>query len=570
MTSSKILGDILYKFPYYINEYYPLTKNILSDNIWVIRARGAWILRIINYRQYYIPREDLIKIFEYSHDWYPDVVIEYLLLYANILKRSYGELIKDEVFKNFMLSSIIAAYLLNDNKVVKSLAKYLIKKFPEMEYVTNYFENDVLGKLEILERLMKNPAFREPAFIKIKLWLSEEIKANNEETVEHILKFIRDKYFAPISFVVYELIKLYDGYEIAKEVVDEILSNHPEFIEYYFEYLCIWIDKYPIPIKRKILKEILSYVNFGIELSNKMLNKLKNMVIYERDKVSLNTIMEILNIAGDEEGKLLVKERKSSYKNKYEMVIKNIIKNKNIDEIKEILSDNTIIPKVILFDHFIKLIESKNQEFIEFFGEYSNIIFEQICSLIDKNHHIVLEKIKKFMTILIISNPNLFKLWIINHHHKIQEKCINFLKNLLKELYTGAKIGLLDILEDALDRGYFELVYNFLPEILKLLSHNMWEIKYRALKLIMALNIKKGDVDDVVLDILKSFENTDEDFKLYLLRALRDLPTSKKHKEKVIDLLKGLEIPNEYIKTIIKEIYEEYSKNNKHNFKNEL
>ncbi|EHP84866.1 hypothetical protein [Methanotorris formicicus] len=558
LVSSKLLGNILYAYPYHINEYYAIVKNLLSDNVWIIRSKGSWILRIINHKKYYIPKHDLIEIFECIYDWYSEVVIEHLLLYANILGNDYSNVIKDENLRNSMLSSIIMTYLVNDNKIVKSLAKYLLNKFPEVDYVMDYFEKDDIGKLEILENLIENPAFRKPVFTKIKLWLNKEIKANNDDTIVRILKFIDGKYFTSTAFILYELIKLYDRYDIAKEIIDTIQSKYSEILEYYFTCLCKWIDKYPIPIKRKTLKEILEFTNFGIKLSDEMLNKLKELVIYEMDEESLEVIMEILNTVGDEEGKLLVIERKSLDRKACESIVKNIVKNKDITKLKEIFGDRGIILKVIILDNFINLIENEDSEFIEFLNNYSSDIFEQICPLIDIGYYIILEKIKKFMVVLIISNPGLFRSWMINNYHKIQEKCINFLKKILKEPYPEVKIELLDILEDALNEGYYELVYKFLPELSELLNYRMWEVKSRALKLIIALNVEKEDVDDVVVNILKSFESPDEDFRLYLLRALKNLPTSRKHGEKVIGLLEELKPPGGYLKSIVNDTLRKY------------
>ncbi|EHP85188.1 hypothetical protein [Methanotorris formicicus] len=563
--AGKVLGNILYTYPYHISEYYRIAEYrfFLSDNVWVIRSVGAWILRVVCYKGFNLPKDDCLNIFEGIYDWCPEVVVEYLILYAEVIKYN-PKIVDDEDLKKYLLSSITMAYLVSSNTVIKLLAKYLLKNFPEMDYVVEYFEKDDVGRLGILEKLMEKPEFIDVVFTKIKVWLNREIKKNNEETIKRILEFVKGKYFISTSFLLYELILLYDKYDLAKEILDTIKSKYPESIEYFFMRICEWVGRYLVPIKREIVKELLTINKFGIRLNENVLETLKELVIYEDDKELLKYIDELFDSVGEEEGLLILKEKNEIKKEKRFLIeeLNRIIDSQDLEEFKRFIKSpwrgKKLIPKIVIIDHIIESIVDRDVKLLEFFNRYSDEIFKYLCLLVNETPCKIFKKYMEMLIVAyIVSNPGMFGKLLVNHPD-LQIKCADFIDSIFKKPYSGIKLELLDMFINALDEDKCDKITQYLPELSKLLNHRMWDVKSRALKVITSMDIAENEVDDVVMNILKNYKYSDEDFRLRLLRALRDLPISKKHFDEVIKMLEGIETSDEYTRDIIKNILDKY------------
>lgn len=141
------------------------------------------------------------------------------------------------------------------------------------------------------------------------------------------------------------------------------------------------------------------------------------------------------------------------------------------------------------------------------------------------------------------------------------KKYIEFVKQLLNDPSPDIKLEGLYVVECLINRELSDTARSFIYEMLDLLDYERWGIKKKSLDLLSDLEFGGEEItEDIVCKIIKVLKYTDEDFKMYLLRLLDQLPPSKKYWREVLDILNEFKDSNDpYTAEIAKSIIKKYS-----------
>ncbi|AEF97113.1 HEAT repeat domain-containing protein [Methanotorris igneus] len=593
----KLLGNALYALPSFAEVYAQQIKALLTDPVWMTRSTSVWALRIVNYvKGLNFTKEDYLDLFEYADDWYWTVRWEYLMLFLEVIKKD-PEILEDDGLRNALLSVITTKYLTDKSHTIRKMCRYILQKIPGTEEILNYFSKDYASRYKILQSMVENPALRKSAFIRLKIRLRKAIKSNNEEMIKRLLEFVNGKYYKETSYILHELVLLYDKYKIAKDMVDTIKAEYPEIIQHRMDLLHRMLSELIVVKRRSALRELKAYVEIGIPITEKILNRLKEMVVYDVvDPTIVKLTIYILEKVGDDEAKQLIKERKEliDVGKDYSLELGNVLKGKsatwhsvygliehmpddrllNLDldlmELLHILSkkDTGIILKVRIIDFIIRTIKTDDENFSKVIEDNYDDIFNIIFELMNCEYYLVSERATRLMKTILLKYPLLFRRWIFKKLSRSEnnKKYIALVKKLLEDPNPDIKLEGLYVIECLINREYSDMACSFIYEMLGALGDEKWEVKKKSLDLILSLDINDEEiVDNIVYKIIKllKLKDTEEDFKIYLLRLLNQLPTSKKYCKEVLDVLSEFkESHDPYIAEIAKSIIKKYSKEN--------
>ncbi|EHP85969.1 hypothetical protein [Methanotorris formicicus] len=562
-VSVKLMGNMACLFPNFVNLYTLLIKNhLLTDNMWITRLTSVWVLRVINHLdELNFSKKDYLDILEYVDDYYWEVRFEYIMFYIELLNK-HPEILKDEKLKNALISSITTKYLIDKSHIIRKMCKFILQKIPEMGEILEYFNKNYNEKLKILQSMIENPMLRKSAFMRLKTILKRGIKDNNEELINRVLEFINGKYYKEMAYILHELVLLYNKHEIAKEIVDTIKSKHPGIVKYREDILFTLLGELLVIQRKNALKELKDYTTVGFPISKTILYRLKKMVVYDVvDEDIIQLTIKILEKVGDEEAKQLIKERKEiiSGIREYTLSLSEILqRNKNWRDVYALIEhtpeeyithlendsllnlinllreDDGILLKIRVMDSLLQLIEEENPNIMNFIDNNYNAIFNTIHELINHRYFMVSKNSERLMRLLLIKKPSLFNRWILSKTDI--NNYIPTIKKFLNDTHPTIKMEMLNVVEHLLNLGY-EGVNTLLPELLNLIDDEKWAVKRRLISIIPKLTIKDEDIDNIICKCIDALEKCENDFVMYILRLLNQLPPSKRYAEDVVNTL---------------------------------
>ncbi|GBF36809.1 HEAT repeat domain-containing protein [Methanofervidicoccus abyssi] len=335
--SGKYLGNLLHVKPEYCTKVLNDVKYLTHDNYFMVRNLGIWILRTIVQLGISLPEDLIIDTLVLFDDRFSQCRLEYMLFWKTVLEKS-PNLLDNEIICGEIAYELIAKYL-NDGHIILREAYLdileksgIIEKYPVLKYFKDYYTISEEEKKEVFKRYWKFKELRKAIAVAIKLKLKEFIKNKKYNAIREYLDMISQmEIHREIFYMLYELILLkHMGFKEAGNIINNIRDKHPT-IPYYLEKRLFFNINEPIIIIRSYkLKRLLAMVKEGFYISYDLVNKVKEVAIYEHVCGENTEIaLKILSEINDEECKSIVKEKLELMKYIKE---KPIVKNKKLKE----------------------------------------------------------------------------------------------------------------------------------------------------------------------------------------------------------------------------------------------
>jgi hypothetical protein len=551
--AGKYLGNAIYARPGYASNMFDTIDTLLGDNNYMVRCIGIWILRLTTELGIEPPTDIIIKSISLLDDWFYECRIEYMLFY-NILLKNFPHILEDSRIKQKLISAIASKHLTDSNKLVRNVCTMILKnkellyRNSEIEFFKNYYDLSVPERIELLEKYWEIPELRKAVIMLVKVRLKYYIKKGDYTTIEMALKKIFDgKLHKEIGHILYEIVRLKEKSEMAKKILNAFKNKYSKLPKDLEKTLFHNINEPIITIRTHKLKELLLFVKEGVTISYELLNKVKEIGIYERvSEKNLNLALAILGEMGGEPESIAIVEEKRELME----YLKNPL---NLDEIKRkdlkildwkdccvkiayiptegiisIFAENNIgdiidtfvfilrleeivILKIMVMDLLIEEI-SKNEELLnrllvnkEVFAILLKLYLHKGYSLLSKKALTLLEKLS-------LKRDNWLKSNLI-HYFKSndfnsQKSLNNILYLLTENISTYVKIEILNSIKYALENKLIECnkdaAYTFVDIMMNTDSNQPWTIFKNAVDIIFSCPYIKTD-EKLLSSIVEKF-----------------------------------------------------------------
>ena len=335
--SGKYLGNLLHIKPEYCIKVLNDVKYLIHDNYFMVRNLGIWILRTMVQLDTSLPEDLIADTFVLFDDRFPQCRLEYMLFWKTVLEKS-PNLLDNEIICREITYELMAKYLNDGHAILREVylnmleESGLIEKYPTLAYFKNYHTISEKERKELFKRYWKCKELRKAIAVAIKLKLKECIKNKKYNAIREYLEMISQmEIHREIFYMLYELILLkYMGFKEAEDIINNIRDKHTTIPYYLEKELFFNINEPIIVIRNYKLKRLLAMVKEGFYISYDLINKVKEVAIYEHicgknTEIALN----ILSGIEDEECRSIVKEKLELMEYIEE---KPIVKNKKLEE----------------------------------------------------------------------------------------------------------------------------------------------------------------------------------------------------------------------------------------------
>ena len=426
--SGKYLGNALCSRIRYNSQMFEIVNRLLYDPNYLNRNIGIWLFRLI------IEMEDkppsninpIIKTTYLFDDWYFGTRVEYMLFY-NTLINKFPKNIQIESIKTGLISTILTKCLTDKNRFIRYVSRDLLYKLVNdiSKYIEllDYHKKSPEERISIIKKYIIYPETRKAVIILIKNELEKYIKnkKGDDKYIEKLLRVIYDNICEEVIYVLFEIIRLKRrNFPLSAEIVESYVKKYPKLPRVMADTLYKFVNDHIFKIRCVHLLEVLAYINEGIIIQKRVLNRIKELVIYaDTYSKDVKIAMKILEKIDEPEGKAILKEKEEIFKKYFkdgfiEIPLFNsvkiryipaldsieIINSKNIpisEVISQVLeSEGMIIPKIMVLDYIINEIISNDDLLDEIL--YIKNIFEILAKLAVLTDYSLISK--KALTIL--------------------------------------------------------------------------------------------------------------------------------------------------------------------------
>ncbi|AEH07525.1 hypothetical protein [Methanothermococcus okinawensis] len=601
--AGKYLGNLIYTRPGHASNILDIIYTLLDDNNYITRCMGIWILRLTTELGIEPPMDVIIKSISLLDDWYYECRIEYMLFYNTLLK-SFPHLLENQSLKKRLISAITSRYLTDKNEFVKDICIMLLNNkrlscnYPEFESFKNYYHLSIPERIELLKKCWKVPELRKAVIIIIKTRLKYYIKKRDYITIEIALKKIFDgdeNTYEEISYILYELIQIKEKSNIVKKIVDTFKNKYPKLPKNLEKQLFHNINDSIISIRTYKLKRLLAFVREGIIISYELLNKIKEIVIYECvSEKNLNIASSILEEINDFESRRIIKEKKELMEYmENSLYFKTSIRDLELEKAdwKEYCIKITYIPTIGILDIFtednlnnavktlipllniedlvilkIKIIDllteeiSKNEELLNALLDNDEILPILLKLYVNKRYNFISKKALMLLEELSLRRDNWLKNSLIDYFKDYagsQNSLNNILYILTENISARVKIEILNFLGYASKNKLIvcnkDMAYTFVDIILNIDNNQPWAVFKNAVDIIFSCQYIQTDkklLDDLIkkftdyMDIMEEEEK--KDYLIIYLKKLLEMggPNIVELNEEVIEKLLEFENKN--------------------------
>jgi len=316
--SGKYLGNILHLRPGYVTNVLDSINSLILDNNFIVRSVGIWALRISAELKASFSEDFILKSMIIFDDTFYECRLEYILFWKTILEKS-PNLLNNENISKEIAYEMISKYLNDRCETLRDV--YLdmlsrcgiIQKYPELNIFKNYHDLSKEDRKSLFIEHWKNRELRKAIAISIKLKLKEAIKNKNYDIIKEYLEIVsKMEIHREIFYILYELILLKnnEGFKEAEDLINNIRYRHPT-IPYYLEQKLFYnINEPLVNIRKYKLKRLLAVFKENFYISYDLLNKVKEIAIYEHIcKENINMALEILVGIKENESKSIANEK---------------------------------------------------------------------------------------------------------------------------------------------------------------------------------------------------------------------------------------------------------------------
>ena len=429
--SGKYLGNILCSRIRYNSQMFEIVNRLLYDPNYLNRNIGIWLFRLI------IEIEDkppsninpIIKTTFLFDDWYFGTRVEYMLFYSTLINK-FPKSIQVESIKVGLISTILTKCLTDKNRFIRYVSRELFYKL--VDDVSKYFElldfhnKESEERISIINKYIRYPETRKAVIMLIKNELERyiKIKKGDKKYIETLLRIIYDNICEETIYVLFEIIRLKRrNFPLSAEIVKSYIKRYPKLPRTMADTLYKFVNEHIFRIRYIHLLEVLTYVDEGIIIQRRVLNRIKELVVYaDSYSKDVEIAMKILDRIEEPECKAILEEKErifrkyfkdgfieiplfNSVRIRYIPVLDTIeiVNSENIpisEIIAQILeSEGMTIPKIMVLDYLINEIVS-NDNLLDEILSIKNI-FEILAklailpdySLISKKALTILEEI---------------------------------------------------------------------------------------------------------------------------------------------------------------------------------
>ncbi|AEH07524.1 hypothetical protein [Methanothermococcus okinawensis] len=583
--AGKYLGNLIYIRPSYGSRKFDLINDMLYDNVYLVRNMGLWLLRMNVELNNKIPNNVFVKSTYLFDDWYFGNRIEYLLFY-NILIENFPNILKKEEVEKNIISAIMTKYLTDRHRFVRNISKKLLDnlliKYPEYIEFLDYNSKSITEQVDLIKKYLKFPETRKSIILLAKIGINRHIKKGDYNSIEMILKAFENNIYKEIIFILPEIIGLKDKSETAKKIIKDYLSKYP-ILPQDMEDIIYRIIREPVfKIRNTQLKILYSFVNEGFIISNRLLNRVKELVIYEYvAEENINLSLSILEKMNEPESRSIIKEKRELMEylkeHPFNLEVENININKNIeweyyskiiyiptknsfecmgcnsinDIVKTIIQilnyEDMVILKIMALDLLIEEISKNDNPLNELLLTNLYNILSKLASL--EGYELLSEKALILLEEIALKKDNWLKNNLINNPGD-ESTLIVIKKFLQRDVSIYVKSEIIEALEYLLKNKFIEcdkdVAYAFLDTIMNIDKDQPWIIFKKA------------------VDILRLCQYIHEDKKLLskIVKKIMDYIEESEYpavKEYLINLLESLNIKDKVDKEVIDEYIEKYT-----------
>ena len=461
--SGKYLGNVLCCRIRYNSQMFEIVNRLLYDTNYLNRNIGIWLFRLIIEIENRPPSNinPIIKTTYLFDDWYFGTRVEYMLFYSTLISK-FPKNIQLETIKTGLISTILTKCLTDKNRFIRHVSRDLLYKLVDdisrYSELLDYHNKKPEEQIFILNKYIKYPETRKAVVMLIKNKLEEYIKNKNGDKnyIETLLKIIYENICEEVIYALFEIIRLKRrNFPLSAEIVKSYVEKYPKLPRYMADTFYKLVNDHIFKIRYTTLLQVLAYVNEGIIIQRRVLNRIKELVVYaDTCSKDVKIAMRILDKIEEPECKAILQEKERIFNRCFkdgvmEIPLFNSVKIRYIpalDTVEIVNSENIpisriiaqilefkemTIPKIMVLDYLINEIVSNDN----LLNEISSItdIFKILAklavlpdySLISKKALTVLEEIS-------IKKGNWLKDNLIN---KFDEKNTPFLmKRLLKSV----------------------------------------------------------------------------------------------------------------------------------------
>jgi len=286
--AGKYLGNLLYEKPGYIGGVFDSINSLILDNNYIVRCVGTWILRAATELGVLPPEEILINSIILFDDHFYECRLEFTLLWKTLLDKFSNILSDNEKISKKITYELISKYLVDECRILKSMYLNILQdsgmfqKFPELMQFKNFNDLPKDERKKLFKDYWDYKVLRKAIAVSIKLILKKSIINKDYDTIQEYLEFINDlEIHREIFYMLYEIIQLKREFEIAESIINNIRNKHKEIPHYLEGKLFHNICEPIINIRSYKLRRLLSMIKEGFYISYDLLNKVKEIAIYE-------------------------------------------------------------------------------------------------------------------------------------------------------------------------------------------------------------------------------------------------------------------------------------------------
>jgi hypothetical protein len=307
--AGKYLGNLIYVKPHHANKMIDIIYQLLDDDNYIVRGTGIWILRLITEMGIPLPKDIISKSIDSCYDWHCGNRFEYALFYYTLIKKFPDIIVKDKLLLQKFISVIVTKYITDENPYVRHICITSLKiiKLDEsnelwdlIRLFKNYHKLSIYKRINLLENAWKMLNQRKPIVMFIKSILKHNIEHKEYDTIESVLLRFVNITDEELMYIIPELVLLRGKSEAAERILHNLKQKYPELPHDLEKSGFQNINEHISTIRMKKLEELLIYVNEGYLISHDLLDKLKEMIIYEDCKINVDVIIEILKNMGNE------------------------------------------------------------------------------------------------------------------------------------------------------------------------------------------------------------------------------------------------------------------------------
>jgi hypothetical protein len=576
--AGKYLGNAIYARPGYASNMFDIIDNMLYDNTYLVRNMGIWLLRMIVELNNETPNNLIIKSTSLFGDWYFGNRIEYLLFYNILIENYPNSLEKEEIRKN-IISAIMTKYLTDKHRFVKDISKNLLDKllikFPEYKEFLDYHNISIKERFDLIEKYLKFPETRKATILLAKIELKRHIKKGEDNSIRVILKVFENNIYEEIIYILPEIIALKGKSEIAKKIVEDYISKYPTLPKEMDDITYRFIEEPIFKIRNTHLKKLLRFIKEGLIISDKLLNRVKELIIYERVvEENINLALSILEEINEPESVAIIKEKRELMEHleknplnidkiengdieleKYHIKItyiptKDVIKIFGSDDIKDIVKtiihilnlEEAVILKIMVMDLLIEEI-SKNGKLLD--ELLSNNIYDILSKLaLLDGYGLLSEKALVLLEEIALKKDNWLKNNLLNNPgEKPTLKIIR--KFLRRNTSIYVKLEIIEVWEYLLKNDIIicdkHTASAFIYTLVNIGNDQPWIVFKKAVDVIGSCQYIREDkkllskIVKKIMEYIEASTSTCPSVKEYLMKVLESLNVEKKLDKDIVE-----------------------------------